>query len=72
MIDKAIKNIKKNTLIPWREYLQHKYQKKILYKVLEGILTAKISEKNTLQGFGGGTYSKNSSIIFFFFCISYI
>ena len=27
---------------------------------MEGILTAKISEKNTLQGFGGNTYSKNS------------
>ena len=37
------------------------------FNTLEGILTAKISEKNTLQGFGGGTYSKNSSIIFFFF-----
>ena len=45
MIDKTIKNIKK-----------------ILYKVLEGLLTAKISKKKTttLQGFGGGTYSKNS------------
>ena len=43
MIDKTIKNIKKNTLILWREYLQQKYQK-----------------KNTLQGFGGNTYSKNS------------
>ena len=28
MIDKTIKNIKKNTLILWREYLQQKYQKK--------------------------------------------
>ena len=49
MIAKTIKNIKK-----------------ILYKVLKGILTAKISakkkkkKKNTLQGFGGDTYSKNS------------
>ena len=34
--------------------------KKILYKVLKGLLTAKISEKNTLQGFGEETYSKNS------------
>ena len=34
--------------------------KKILYKILEGLLTAKIStttkkKKKTLQGFGGGT-----------------
>ena len=47
MIDKTIKNIKK-----------------ILYKVLEEILTARISKKkkkkNTLQGFGENTYSKNS------------
>ena len=43
MIDRTIKNIKKNTLILWREYLQQKYQKKILYNVLEGILTAKIA-----------------------------
>ena len=42
MIDRTIKNIKK-TLILWREYLQQKYQEKILYKVLEGILTAKIA-----------------------------
>ena len=27
---------------------------------MEGILTAKISEKNNLQGFGGNSYSKNS------------
>ena len=43
MIDKTIKNIKKHTLILWREYLQQKYQKKKLYKVLERILTAKIA-----------------------------
>ena len=44
MIDKTSKNIKKNTLILWREYLLQKYQKKkIVYKVLEGILTAKIA-----------------------------
>ena len=43
MIDRTIKNIKKNTLILWREYLQQKYQKKILYNVLEGILTGKIA-----------------------------
>ena len=45
MIGKTIKNIRKNTLILWRGYLQQKYQqqKKILYKVLEGILTAKIT-----------------------------
>ena len=30
------------------------------FNTLEKILTAKISEKNTLQGFGGNTYSKNS------------
>ena len=33
--------------------------KKII-NTFEGILTAKTSEKNTLQGFGGNTYSKNS------------
>ena len=43
MIDRTIKNIKKKTLIHSRENLQQKYQKKILYKVLEGILTAKIA-----------------------------
>ena len=44
------------------------------FKTLKKILTAKIYKKNALQGFGGGTYSKNSSIKFFyfFFCISYI
>ena len=43
------------------------------FNTLEGILTAKISEKNTLQGFGGDTYSKNSKYKKeFFFCISYI
>ena len=30
------------------------------FKAFEGIFTAKISEKNTLQGFGENTYSKNS------------
>ena len=36
------------------------------FKTLKKILTAKISEKkNTLQGFGGNTYSKNSKYIFF-------
>ena len=44
------------------------------FKTLKKILTAKISEKNTLQGFGGGTYSKNSSIknfyYYFFFLYS--
>ena len=46
-----------------------KNTKKILYKVLERILTAKILEKkNTLQGFGENTYSNNSKYkkIFFF------
>ena len=37
-----------------------KNTKKILYKVLERILTAKILEKNTLEGFAGNTYRKNS------------
>ena len=46
--------------------------KKILYKALERILTAKISEKNTLQGFAGDTYSKNSKYKKFLFCLSYI
>ena len=54
MIDKTIKNIKK-----------------ILYKVLEGLLTAKVSKKkNTLQGFEGDNYSKNSSIKNFY-CFLY-
>ena len=46
--------------------------KKILYKVLKGILTAKISKKkkNTLQGFGGGYLQQKKQIIFF--CISYV
>ena len=34
--------IKYNTRA-WREYLQQKYQNKILHKTLEGILTAKIA-----------------------------
>ena len=35
---------------------------------MEGILTAKISEKKkTLQGFGGNAYIKNSKYNFFFF-----
>ena len=43
MIDKTIKNIKK------------------YFNTWKGILTAKIYiwKKNTLQGFGGNTYSKN-------------
>ena len=41
MIDKTIKNIKK---ILYKVLYQQK--KKILYKVLEGILTAKIANKN--------------------------
>ena len=44
--------------------------KKILYNVLEGLLTAKVSKKNTLQGFEGDTYSKNSSIKKFY-CFLY-
>ena len=42
------------------------------FKTLKKVLTAKMSEKNTLQGFGGGPYSKNSSIKKSYFCISYI
>ena len=42
------------------------------FKTLKKILTAKISEKNTLQGFGGDTYSKNSKYKNFLFCLSYI
>ena len=56
MIDKTIENIKK-----------------ILYKVLEGLFTAKIyKKKNTLQGFGGGSYSKNSSIKNFYFFLYFL
>ena len=32
------------------------------FKTLKKILTAKISEKNTLQGFGRNTYSKIANI----------
>ena len=39
---------------------------KIPHKTLERILTAKISEKNTLEGFRGNTYSKNIRYKFFF------
>ena len=62
--------------------------KKILYKVLERIFTAKLSKKKkkkkyqkhkkkkkkkkTLQGFGENTYSKNSKYKKNFFCLSYI
>ena len=55
MIDKTIKNIKKKNFIRfYRGYLQQKYQKK------------KKKKKNTLQGFGGNTYSKNSKYKNFF------
>ena len=57
MIDKTIKNIKKKYFKTLKKYLQQKYQKK----------------KKTLRGFGGDTYSKNSSIKnVYFFCIPYI
>ena len=38
---------------------------KILHQTLEMILIAKISEKNTLEGFRGNTYSKNIRYTFF-------
>ena len=41
------------------------------FNALEGIFTGKISEKNTLQGFGGNTYSKNIKYNFFF-CPSFV
>ena len=42
MIDKTIKNIKKKKYFKTlKKYLQQKYQKKTLYKVLEGVLIAK-------------------------------
>ena len=37
------------------------------FNTLERILTAKISEKKTLQDFRGNTYSKNSKYNFFKF-----
>ena len=47
-----------------------KNKKAVLYKVLEGILTAKISEKKkTLQGFGGNTYRRNSKYKKYFFFV---
>ena len=49
-----------------------KNTKKILYKTLDGIFTAKISEKNTLQGFRGDTYSKNSKYKNIFLSFLYI
>ena len=58
VIDKTIKNIKKNTLILQREYLQQKYQK-----------------KNTLQGFGGNTYSKSTkykNFLFIYLFLSFL
>ena len=58
MIDKTIKNIKKNTLQGFRGVTYSKnIRQKIPYKVLEGILTAKIA---------------NTKFFFFFFCIFYI
>ena len=43
------------------------------FNTLEGILTAKRSEKkNTLQGFGGNTYSKNSKYKEEFFFLSFL
>ena len=44
------------------------------FNALERILTAKISEKNMLQGFRGNTYSKNSkykkNLFYFIFVFS--
>ena len=40
------------------------------FNTLEGTLTAKISVKNILQGFGGNNYSKNSKYIKKFFVFS--
>ena len=62
MIDKTIKNIKRNTLILQREYLQQKYQKKKLYKTLEGILTAKIANIVFFNFFLSFLYIKVSNI----------
>ena len=62
MIDKTIKNIKRNTLILQREYLQQKYQKKKLYKTLEGILTAKIANIIFFNFFLSFLYIKVSNI----------
>ena len=39
---------------------------------MEGILQQNYQKKNTLQGFGGDVYSKNSSIFFFFLYFLYI
>ena len=57
MIDKTIKNIKKYFTRFQRGYLQQKYQQK---------------KKNTLQGFEGDTYSKNSSIKKFYFFLYFL
>ena len=47
--------------------------KKILYKVLEGLLTAKISKKKILCKVLEGVFTaKIANNFFFFFCISYI
>ena len=72
MIDKTIQNIKKyfNT---WKGILTAKiyiYKKKILYKVLEGILTAKISTKKLYKVLKGILTVKIANIkknIFFVF-----
>ena len=45
--------------------------KKKYFKALEGILTAKISEKNTLRGFKEYIYSKNGSIKIFIYIFLY-
>ena len=42
------------------------------FNTLERILTAKISEKKTLQDFRGNTYSKNSKYNFFNFFLSFL
>ena len=48
---------------------------KVQHKSLEGILTAKYQNKNTLQDFGENTYSKNSkykNFFLVFFRLSYM
>ena len=49
------------------------YKDELIYyfsnKSLEGYLQQKYQNKNTLQGFGGGTYSKNSKYKETFFLV---
>ena len=52
------------------------YKDELIYqlsnKSLEGYLQQKYQNKNTLQSFGGGTYSKNSKYKKVFFYLFYI